>query len=60
MPFNEDQYLAGRDAFECGASLRSIVECCEASKTLPEEDEAISFAVGFGDALLDRLRGIKR
>ena len=53
-------YNDGRAAFESGASLRSIVEALRAADTDIDFNIAMSGALGFADAALDRLRGIVR
>ena len=53
---DEAGYREGRDAFAAGASIRSIVERCEASDTPLDDLKSLSAAIGFADALLDRLR----
>jgi hypothetical protein len=68
MPkLDEQQYEAGREAFKSGATIRSVVEKFDATGDLPgvlespdDEVATMSFALGFGDAFLDQLRGIKR
>lgn len=53
-------YNDGRAAFAAGASLRSIVEAIRTADTDVEFDIAMSGALGFADAALDKLRGIVR
>lgn len=57
---DDASYNEGRAAFKVGASLRSIFEACAAADTPLEEAKAMSGALGFADAALDELRGIKR
>ncbi|ETR79326.1 hypothetical protein X566_01500 [Afipia sp. P52-10] len=53
----EASYAQGRAAFNSGASLRSIVERVVAADNEPSSEVAeFSRAIGFADALLDRLR----
>ncbi|MGO3934751.1 hypothetical protein [Rhodopseudomonas pseudopalustris] len=54
---DDESYRAGRDAFTCGCSLRSIVEQLAAFGADQVEDQkAFSGVLGFFDALLDQLR----
>lgn len=53
----ETNYAQGRAAFNGGASLRSIIEhIVAADDNQASEMEAFSRALGFADALLDRVR----
>lgn len=53
-------YNDGRAAFAAGASLRSISESIRTADTDVEFNIAMSGALGFADAALDKLRGIER
>lgn len=54
----DEQVQAGREAFDNGTSLRSVIEKVMAADVSGEdhEDDVMSFVIGFADALLDRLR----
>lgn len=54
---DEESYREGRAAFDAGASLRAMTE---AAREPASEDRAFSALLGFADAALDKLRGIKR
>lgn len=59
MPkIDEQQYQAGRRAFDAGMSLQALIERVWIDGAESDEDKTMSFATGFADALLDRLRGI--
>ncbi len=57
---DEASYNEGRAAFRSGASLRSIVEALRSAEADGDFDIAMSGALGFADAALDKLRGIER
>jgi len=54
---DEQAYQLGKQAFDAGASLRSIIAACHAE---PPADEAKTFSslVGYVDAAFDQLRAI--
>lgn len=56
-PIDEREYDAGKRAFNNGVTLLAIVK--RVAATQDNDDafaKAMSFALGFGDALLDRFR----
>ena len=57
---DDASYKEGRAAFAAGASVRSIVEELQVADADRDFDKAMSGAIGFLDAALDRLRGITR
>lgn len=56
VAIDDASYNEGRAAFEAGASVRSIVEAVLGSDTDRDFKVAMSGALGFVDAALDRLR----
>lgn len=58
MPeIDQAQYVAGKKSFDGGMTLASIFTHPKGMHDRGEaEDKAISFLLGFGDALLDKLR----
>lgn len=54
---DEQAYQLGKQAFEAGASLRSIIAACQA---VPPADEEKTFSslVGYLDTAFDQLRAI--
>lgn len=56
---DEHAYQLGKQAFDAGASLRSIIAACHAQ---PPADEAKTFSsvVGYFDAALDNIRTIAK
>lgn len=48
----------GREAFASGAPLRSIVERLQAADDDDQLDQAMSIALGFAEALVDKLRSL--
>lgn len=52
---DEQAYRLGKQAFDAGASLRSILAACRAAPPADEE-KTFSSAVGFFDAMLDHIR----
>jgi len=57
----EANYQEGRALFAGGGSLRAAVERVIADGGTPDigDDEIMSFVIGFADAFLDKLRGVK-
>lgn len=58
--FDEASYREGRADFTNGLSLRSLVEQYAAAEAqgIAHETKAMSRALGFADALLDKLRSL--
>lgn len=56
---DEQAYQLGKQAFDAGASLRSIIAACHA---VPPTDEVKTFSsvVGYFDAAFDHLRAISK
>lgn len=55
---DDAQYLAGRDFFERGKTLRQVVEAMHSETLADSEKGELSFCLGFADAFLDRLRKV--
>lgn len=54
-------YKAGYAVYASGATLRSVIEpilARDGASTVEQEERDMSRALGFVDAVLDRLRGI--
>lgn len=56
---DEQAYQLGKQAFEAGASLRSIIAACHAVPPADEE-KTFSSVVGYFDAALDSIRAISK
>lgn len=54
---DDDSYKSGKTFFVMGGSIRSVFEKINgAGVTSKDENKAMSFTLGFADALLDKLR----
>ncbi|MBR0962245.1 hypothetical protein [Bradyrhizobium japonicum] len=56
---DEQAYQLGKQAFDAGASLRSILAACHAQPPADEE-KTFSSLVGYVDGAFDQLRAISK
>jgi hypothetical protein len=57
MPeIDQAQYDAGKVAFNNGTTILSVIANVKPLMDAGEDDKALSFLLGFGDALLAKLR----
>lgn len=58
MPtIDDEEYRRGRESCEAGDTLRSVLEFMWSAPAGKSEDQVMSFALGFADALIDMVRG---